>query len=66
MPQKARYIQNLLVNAKIRERERDKAFERKLKKEQAAEGITEDAPKFVTTAYKQKLLEDKKWELADK
>eukprot|EP01039_Chlorochromonas_danica_P004231 gene4231-4648_t len=64
---KSQYIQNLKVAAKIRERDREKAYERKLIKEQEAEGIVgDDQPKFITSAYKKKLLEDKKWDYADR
>lgn len=68
---KAKYIDNLLVAAKIRETERDRVYERKLLKERLEEdkvlGISsEDTTKFMTTAYKEKLLEDQKWQYEEK
>lgn len=60
-----------MVAAKIRERERDKVYERKLLKERLEEdkilGVdSEEATKFMTTAYKEKLLQDQKWQYEEK
>ena len=52
-----------MVTAKMREKEKDLIYEKKLLKERKVEDAEfTDKPKFITTAYKQKLLEDKKWE----
>lgn len=69
--QKPRYVENLLVAAKIREKERDRVYERKLLKERLEEdkllGIdSEETTKFMTSAYKEKLLEDQKWKYEEK
>lgn len=55
----------------VREKERDRIYEKKLLKERELEDKEfADQPKFMTSAYKQKLIEDKKWAyenmLADK
>jgi len=55
----------------VRERERDRIYEKKLLKEREVEDAEfGDQPKFMTSAYKKKLIEDKKWAyenmLADK
>lgn len=62
---------SLLVTAKIREKERDRVYERKLLKERLEEdkllGInSEETTKFMTSAYKEKLLEDQKWKYEEK
>lgn len=65
--QKARYITSLKAAAQVREKEHERAFERQLLKERAAEDAEfGDQPKYITSAYKQKLLEEKKWEYEDK
>lgn len=48
----------------MREKERDRVYEKKVIKEREAEDGQqfEDQPKFITAAYKKKLIEDKKWE----
>lgn len=65
--QKSQYITNLKSIAEIREKEKERVYERKLLKDRLIEdekfGSTE---KFVTSAYKQKLMENKKWELQDR
>ncbi|CAM9963385.1 unnamed protein product [Discosporangium mesarthrocarpum] len=60
-----KYIGNLLKQAKLREIEADKVFERKLQKEREEQDKLEGEAtmKFVTSAYKKKLMEQKKWEL---
>ena len=64
---KARYINNLKTTASIREREKERIFERKLLKDRKVEDEEfGDKPKFVTAAYKQKLIETQKWEYEDK
>lgn len=51
------------MTAKMREREKDRVYEKMLLKERKEEDeLYGDQPKFVTNAYKQKLLEDQKWE----
>jgi coiled-coil domain-containing protein 55 len=61
-----RYISNLLDQAKMREVEQDRVYDRKLAKERE-EGDKEHGEaemKFVTGAYKRKLIEQEKWQLA--
>lgn len=63
---KSKYIGDLLKAAKVRERERDAIYERKIAREQAEEAAHEEfigKEKFVTNAYKRKLKERKLWEL---
>ena len=65
--QKARYISNLLTTASVRGKEKDRIYEKKLLKERKVEDEQfGDKPKFMTTAYKLKLIEDQKWENMDK
>ena len=65
--QKARYISNLLTTASVRGKEKDRIYEKKLLKDRKVEDeLFGDKPKFMTTAYKQKLIEDQKWENEDK
>jgi coiled-coil domain-containing protein 55 len=53
--------------AKIREKEKERIYERKLLKERQVEDAQfGDQPKFITSAYKQKLLEEKKWNYEDR
>jgi coiled-coil domain-containing protein 55 len=57
----------LLSTAKIREKEKERVFERQLLKERTVEDAEyADKEKFMTSAYKKKLLEDKKWEYEDR
>lgn len=64
--QKPQYITNLMNMAKVREKEKERIFERKLLKERTVEDEQfPDQPKFITTAYKNKLLEEKKWNYED-
>lgn len=64
-PKTSKYISNLLVAAQEREAEREISYERRLARERAAEeaefGQTEV---FVTSAYKEKLLEREQREAA--
>lgn len=64
-PKKSKYIQDLLKSAKVREREREAIYERKVAREQAEEDAQEEyqgKEKFVTKAYKRKLEERKRWD----
>lgn len=64
---KARYINNIRAAASLREKESDRVYERKLLKERQMDGgDIEDQPMFITTAYKEKLMERQKWEYAEK
>ncbi|CAI9288263.1 unnamed protein product [Lactuca saligna] len=59
---KPRYIQTLIDKAKVREREHEIIYERKLAKERTKEDhLFADKDKFVTGAYKRKLAEQAKW-----
>jgi coiled-coil domain-containing protein 55 len=63
----ARYIDSLKASAKVREREKDRVFEKQLLKERDEEEKEfGDKPKFLTSAYKAKLAEEKKWEYEDR
>ena len=65
--QKARYVNNLLTTAKMREKEKERVYEKQLLKERQIEDKEfGDKPKYMTAAYKKKLIEDKKWEYEDK
>eukprot|EP00262_Sarcandra_glabra_P007007 TRINITY_DN19568_c0_g1_i1.p1 TRINITY_DN19568_c0_g1~~TRINITY_DN19568_c0_g1_i1.p1 ORF type:complete len:308 (+),score=85.18 TRINITY_DN19568_c0_g1_i1:122-1045(+) len=62
---KSKYIQTLMEKAKVREREHEIIYEKKLAKERSKDDhLFVDKEKFVTSAYKQKLAEQEKW-LAD-
>ena len=51
----------------MREKEKERVYEKKLLKERTEEDKEfGDKPKFMTTAYKKKLLEDQKWEYEDR
>jgi coiled-coil domain-containing protein 55 len=66
---KSKYIGDLLKAAKVRERERDAIYERRIAREQAEEDAKEEfsgKEKFVTKAYKRKLEERKQWEMEQK
>ena len=54
--------------AKVREKEKERIYERKLLKERQVEDAQfgADQPKFITAAYKQKLAEEKIWEYEDR
>ena len=67
----ATYVHNLKNAAVIREKEKDRIFERKLIKEREQEESKDgvggaDEMKFVTSAYKKKMMEQKKWEQEDR
>ena len=65
--QKARYISNLKVAAQLREKDSDRVYERKLLKERMeSEEEFKDKPKFITTAYKERLKEKQQWEYEQK
>lgn len=56
-----------MTTAKVREKERERIYEKKLLKERQVEDEQfGEQPKFLTTAYKQKLLENQQWEYEDK
>jgi len=64
---KSQYISKLKATAAVREKEKDRIYERRLLKERQQEDAEfGDKPKFVTSAYKQKLMEDRKWEYEDR
>jgi hypothetical protein len=51
----------------MREKEKERVYEKKLLKERTEEDKEfGDKPKFMTSAYKKKLLEDQKWEYEDR
>jgi coiled-coil domain-containing protein 55 len=65
--QESKYIASMLEKSKIREREQDRIFEKRLLKEREEEDkMYGDKEKFVTSSYKAKLLENKKWEAEDR
>jgi len=60
-------VNNLLTTAKMREKEKERVYEKQLLKERQLEDKEfGDKPKYMTAAYKKKLNEDKKWEYEDK
>ena len=62
---KPQYIGNLMATAKVREKERELVHDKKVIKEREVEDqLYGDKPKFVTSAYRTKLEEDKKFEEA--
>lgn len=59
---KSRYIEKLLETAKDREIEQSILYERSLLKERKLDDEEfKDKEKFVTSGYKQKLIDDKRW-----
>lgn len=57
-----KYIHSLKVAAEKRQRNQEIVFERKLLKERSKDDhLYADKEKFVTRAYKEKLLEEQKW-----
>lgn len=65
--QSSRYIANLKASAKVREREKERIFEKILLKEREEEDkMFSNKPKFITSAYKEKLKESQRWEYEDK
>ena len=60
-------MNNLKAMASVREKEKERIFERKLLKERQEEDAQfGDKPKFMTSAYKKKLQEAEKWDYEDK
>ncbi len=64
---KSKYITSLMQQAKLKEVEQDRVYERKLAREakEAEEKMGQADMKFVTSAYKKKLIEKRKWELRE-
>lgn len=59
----SKYIAQLMDQAAVRKREADVQYERRMVKERQQEDhLFEDKEKFVTSAYRKKLEEDKKWQ----
>ncbi len=64
LPKESRYISNLMEKAKERKQEREIILERKIAREQEAEGLNDEylgKDKFVTKAYKRVLEERENW-----
>lgn len=62
LERKSKYIATLMDHAEQRKREQDVMYERKMIKERQQEDhLFEDKERFVTSAYRKKLEEDKKW-----
>ncbi|WOG84423.1 hypothetical protein DCAR_0103606 [Daucus carota subsp. sativus] len=58
----SKYIQALIEKSKVREREQEIVYERKIAKEREKDDhLHSDKEKFVTGAYKRKLAEQAKW-----
>jgi coiled-coil domain-containing protein 55 len=56
-----------MTASKVREKEKERVFEKQLLKERIQEySLYGEQPKYVTAAYKQKLIDDKKWEYEEK
>lgn len=62
---KSKYIGNLKAAAVVRDKEKERAYERKLLRERETEG-GEEGPKFVTQAYREKLAQDKLLDYEDR
>ncbi|RYG62744.1 DUF2040 domain-containing protein [archaeon] len=62
----SRYIGNLKAAAAVRDREKERAYERKLLRERESEEGAEEGLKFVTQAYREKLAQDKQWDYEDR
>ncbi|KXZ48345.1 hypothetical protein GPECTOR_28g752 [Gonium pectorale] len=63
----SKYIASLLDQAQQRKREQDVLYERRMVKERQQEDhLYEDKERFVTSAYRKKLEEDKKWQEAER
>lgn len=57
-----KYILDIILKAKIRERENELIRERNIAKERSKEDhLYSDKDKFVTSAYKRKLAENARW-----
>ena len=64
---KPKYIETIIATSKIREKEQERMYERKIMRERKKEDeLYGDTEKFMTSAYKKKLEEEKKWEYEDK
>ena len=64
---KPKYIESIIATSKIREKEQERMYERKLMRERKKEDeLYGDTEKFMTSAYKKKLEDEKKWEYEDK
>lgn len=64
LPKESRYISHLMEKAKERKQEREIILERKIAREQEAEGLDDEylgKDKFVTKAYKRVLEERENW-----
>ncbi|GIL53780.1 hypothetical protein Vafri_9358 [Volvox africanus] len=67
MQRQSKYIASLLEQAQQRKREQDVLYERRMMKERQQEDhLYEDKERFVTSAYRKKLEEDKKWQEAER
>ncbi|GIM15521.1 hypothetical protein Vretimale_18292 [Volvox reticuliferus] len=67
MQRQSKYIASLLEQAQQRKREQDVLYERRMVKERQQEDhLYEDKERFVTSAYRKKLEEDKKWQEAER
>ncbi len=64
---KSKYVASLMQQAKLKEVEQDRVYERKLAREakDAEEEMGKVDMKFITSAYKNKLMEKRKWELRE-
>ncbi|GLC36802.1 hypothetical protein PLESTB_000781500 [Pleodorina starrii] len=63
----SKYIASLLEQAQQRKREQDVLYERRMVKERQQEDhLYDDKERFVTSAYRRKLEEDKKWQEAER
>ncbi|KAG9443256.1 hypothetical protein H6P81_014596 [Aristolochia fimbriata] len=59
---KSKYIEKLMAKARVREREHEIVYERKLAKERSKDDhLFAEKEKFVTSAYKKKLAEQAEW-----
>lgn len=64
---KPKYIENIIATSKIREKEQERMYERKLMRDRQKEDeLYGDTEKFMTSAYKKKLEDEKKWQYEDK
>jgi len=64
---KPKYIESIIATSKIREKEQERMYERKLMRDRKKEDeLYGDTEKFMTSAYKKKLEDEKKWEYEDK
>ena len=62
-----KYMATILKAAEDRKKENDRLYERKQIKDRLVDDhLHEDKEKFITSAYKEKLREDKLWEVEEK